>query len=270
MPAIQLSRLKIQVDELLDYFVEPYDFIRQLHVLFGFYADRTRRPGQSGKPKSLVKSYQISQQVMRRISSDIENYVIEDPENAIILAESLWRDGWFESRLVAISILGLLPIRHIDTVVMYMKEWGKDCRDDALLESLLKDGARKIISEVPDKFLPIVEEWLTDEETTIQKLGLRGLSSLVNNPKFDNLPIVYRFLSPMIKQTTSSLESDLLLVVRSLAHRSPLETAYFLKQSLSAPHKLGLGVIIRGSIDVFPPDVQDSLRVGLREQMRTK
>ena len=51
MPAIQLARLKIQITELLTNFDRPVDFLRELHTLFGFYADRTRRPGQSGKPK---------------------------------------------------------------------------------------------------------------------------------------------------------------------------------------------------------------------------
>ena len=50
MPAIQLARLKIQISELLRFFDSPPDFIRELHAIYEFYADRTKRPGQSGKP----------------------------------------------------------------------------------------------------------------------------------------------------------------------------------------------------------------------------
>ena len=54
MPAIQLARLKIQVTELLKYFSVPKDFLRELHAMLDFYADRTRRSGQSGKPRPLI------------------------------------------------------------------------------------------------------------------------------------------------------------------------------------------------------------------------
>ncbi len=106
MPAIQLARLKIQVTELLTHFQEPLDFLREFHSMLDFYADRTRRSGQSGKPKPLIRAYNVPRQVMRRIASDITPLVIADPENALLLADQLWGDGWYESRLLAIEILG--------------------------------------------------------------------------------------------------------------------------------------------------------------------
>ena len=268
MPAIQLARLKIQISELLTLFDSPSDFIRELHVIFEFYADRTRRPGQSGKPKPLIQAYNVPRQVMRRLYSDIASFVVEKPASGIELADHLWENNWFECRLLAINILGYLPIKHHDQVVDRLRKWGKSCKEDALIDALLQDGAIEIRREMPDDFLNLVEEWLSISDTSLQKLGLRAIPPLVENQKFDNLPVFYRLLAPLLRESSTALEVDLLKAIRALGNRSPQETTYFLKQNLIAPHKSGTAIIVRRCIDVFPIEMQAQLREVLRERMR--
>ena len=267
MPAIQLARLKIQTTELLTNFDRPTDFVHEMHLLLGFYADRTRRPGQSGKPKPLIQAYNVPKQVMRRIRSDIVEMVDADPESAQTLADQLWDNSWFECRLLAISILGMLPLDFSAFVVERLQIWGENCREDALLDALLDDGAANIRNQTPDAFQQLVEDWLSDGNTSLRKLGLRALPALILNPEFENLPVFFRLLAPLIRESASMLETDVITVVRAMGQRSPQETAYFLRQNLIASHKSGLTVIIRRSVDVFPPDLQDLLREMLREQM---
>lgn len=268
MPAIQLARLKIQVTELLTHFTEPADFLRELHAMLDFYADRTRRSGQSGKPKPLIQAYNVPRQVMRRIESDISPLVAADPKNTLALADHLWADNWFESRLLAIAILGMLPPDSTNVIVERLQVWGKDCREDALLDALLDTGAAPIRSEFPDEYFLLVENWLSSGDLPSRKVGLSALPALIQNPEFENLPALYRLLAPLVRDSASALETDLIGVVRSLGRRSPQETAYFLQQNLKAPHKTGLGVIIRRSLDVFPPELEESLRAVLRDRMR--
>jgi hypothetical protein len=83
------------------------------------------------------------------------------------------------------------------------------------------------------------------------------------------LPLVFRLISPFLREVSSALETDLLRVVRALAERSPNETAFYLQQIMTGPYKPGLTIIVRRSLDIFPQDLQDSLRVILREQMRS-
>jgi hypothetical protein len=268
MPAIQLARLKIQVTELLTNFTQPVDFLRELHAMLDFYADRTRRSGQSGKPKPLIQAYNVPRQVMRRIESDITPLVVADPENALFLADQLWLDAWYESRLLAIAILGLLPPEPANVIIDRLQLWGKGCREDALLASLLDDGAALIRSEFPDQYFLLIENWLTNGDVPSRKVGLRAMPALIQNPDFENLPALYRLLAPLVRESTSALEADLIQVVRALGRRSPQETTYFLQQNLKALHQSGLGLIIRRSLDVFPPELEESLREALRERMR--
>ena len=270
MPAIHLARLKIQVTELLVYFNSPVNFIRELHILLEFYADRTRRSGRSGTPKPLLRSYNVPRQVIRRIKSDSVQLIIENSQRALSLADHLWEDNWFESRLLAISILGLLPLEYHIQVGERLQQWGKNCREDGLLDQLLDEGAASIQEDNPDEYQLLVEEWLSASEISSHKLGLRALPALVLNPTFENLPVVFRLLAPLIRESTSVLETDLLRAVRALGKRSPNETAYFLRQNFIAPHKSGLAVITRRSLDVFPLELQKLLREVLREQMYTQ
>jgi hypothetical protein len=268
MPAIQLARLKIQVTDLLAYFDDPVGYMVEFHALLNFYADRTRRPGRSGRPKPLIQAYNVPRQIMRRIENDLRPFVATNPPGALELADHLWADPWYESRSLAISILGLISPEKPDFIVERLQTWGKSCREDALLDALLDIGAAGLRTENPDQFLSLVEFWLSDDDKTSRKNGMRALPALILMPNFENLPTIYRILSPLIREASSVLEVDLTRTVRALAKRSPQETAYFLKQNLIAPHKAGLTTILRRSLDVFPPDLEEMLRAELRERIR--
>jgi len=54
MPAIHPARMKIQVARLGEKIRQPEVFVRELHNLLDFYADRTHRPGQFGEPPPLL------------------------------------------------------------------------------------------------------------------------------------------------------------------------------------------------------------------------
>ena len=60
MPAIQLTRLRLQTAGLAESFANPQAFVRGLHDLLDYYADRTHRPGQSGAPAPLPTSVSLT------------------------------------------------------------------------------------------------------------------------------------------------------------------------------------------------------------------
>jgi hypothetical protein len=83
---------------------------------------------------------------------------------------------------------------------------------------------------------------------------------------FENLPAVYRSLGPALKKADKGLRSSLIEVVRSLAQRSPQETAFFLRQTLSKNKTRTLTQIIRRSLEEFPPEIEKSLRTALKSE----
>jgi len=151
---------------------------------------------------------------------------------------------------------------------MRLQDWGKTCKEEILLNPLLADGAARIREESPEVFLRLVETWLTDPDIRAQQIGLRALPALILNPDFENLPKVYRLITPFLREVDSVMETNLIGITRALAKRSPQETAHLLQQVLVGPHKTGISIIVRRSLDVFPLNIQHSLRIVLREQMR--
>ncbi|MFN2305053.1 MAG: hypothetical protein ACK2TV_15085, partial [Anaerolineales bacterium] len=59
------------------------------------------------------------------------------------------------------------------------QSWGRDCREDALLASLLDDGAALIRSEFPDQYFLLIEDWLTNGDVLSRKVGLRAIPALI-------------------------------------------------------------------------------------------
>ncbi len=101
MPAIQITRLRIQVARLLEHFDQPEQFGRSLADLLDFYADRARRTGKLTALAPIQKQYRVHPAVLKQINDDITPYCRERPEQAAALAEYLWHDSHYEPRLLA-------------------------------------------------------------------------------------------------------------------------------------------------------------------------
>ncbi|MBU0512518.1 MAG: DNA alkylation repair protein [Chloroflexi bacterium] len=264
MPAIQPARLKIEITKIIAHFSDPVEFVRSLHDLFDFYADRTRHPGRGGKPFSLVRAYNVHRQVLQQIEGDLAPKAAADPERALALADALWQENWLECRLLAIAILGEIPPDPPERVVERIQAWGRECGQDRQLDASLMVGLVQLRKETPELFLRILETWITSPDLASQKVGLRVLPPLVEDASFENLPAVFHLIAPLVRNVDTVLEVDLLGVLHALAQRSPRETAYFLRQSLIMSNRPGVTSLVWQSLRAFPPEVEASLRELLR------
>ena len=264
MPAIQPARLKIKVTQLLENFDSPLEFVRSIHNLFDFYADRTRHPGRGGKPFSLVRAYNVPRQVLRQIEGDLAPKAAVDPERALALADVLWQEEWLECRLLAIAILGEIPPDPPERVVERIQAWGRECGQDRQLDASLMVGLAQLRKESPELFLRILGDWITSPDLASQKVGLRVVPPLVKDASFENLPAIFHLIAPLVRNVDTGLEVDLLEVLHALAQRSPQETAYFLRQSLIISDRPGVTSLVWQSLHSFPPEIKANLRELLR------
>jgi hypothetical protein len=266
MPAIQLARLKIQSAELVSHFYDPAAFVRGLHDLLDFYADRTRKPGQAGEPPPLIKPYNVPPPVLRQVKTDLNPYVATDKDSALALCDTLWGEPYLECRLLAIELLGLIPPDPPDEVLERVNAWATPKIEDRLLNALVNKGLIEVSKRYPELFLSQVDEWLTSEEDLARRMGLKAISMMLEDRDFENLPKIFRLLAPLIRSSPSQLRPDLLDVIQSLAKRSPNETAFFLRQNLSVlEDNSGTAWLIRNSARYFPAEIQISLKNALRE-----
>ena len=121
--------------------------------------------------------------------------------------------------------------------------WCKENHEEALLDALAKHSLTMLQTENPNSLIAKAQEWIAAPQTksknkptqppaaviNLQKLGLRALMPMINDPKFENLPKIYNSLRPIFESPPKVLRPDLLDILRLLAERSPAETAYFLR-----------------------------------------
>lgn len=267
MPAIQLAKLKIETNHLAEKFYKPAKFVRDLHVLCDHYAERTRRPGQSGDPPPLLSTYRVPAPVLRQVVKELSAYIEADNSAAIDLADALWEEPYLEFRLIAASILGMIEPKPVDRLMGRLKAWTDSNTDDRLLTALMEVGLARLRQEQTEIYMEQIRSWLGNEVLFSQRLGLRALLYLLKSQSFENTPAVMRFIAPLVRSAPTRLRPDIVDVVEVLARRSPKETAFFLRQNLEVnTDNPNTAWIIRHSLSCFPVEIQASLRQAMRAE----
>jgi hypothetical protein len=83
----------------------------------------------------------------------------------------------------------------------------------------------------------------------------------VQDRDFVNLPPLFQIVTPIIKSAPLSIQGELLDVINAFAKRSPVETAYILRQILGSSTRSATVRIIRKSLPMFDPLTQEKLRI---------
>src|SRR4030042_5258072 len=252
MPAIQPARLKKQVSDLAGNFNQPVFFIRDLHALLDLYTDHTHRPGQAGEPSPLTATYKTPPPVMRQVWRELMPLIKQQPAEVLPLCGALWAEQNYDFQMLAARLLGQVPVSPPDPVIDRLHSWVNQGLDNRLLDGLFKYGLVRLQQDAPDRLLELVTSWTGSSDLLTQQAGLRALLSLINPSGPDNLPTIFRLLTPYLRIAPSRLRPDILTVLTSLAHSSPSETAYTLRQNLSAPNNPDTDWLIRQVLDVFP------------------
>jgi hypothetical protein len=268
MPAIQPARLRQQAALLAEYFDQPEAFIRSLHHLLEFYADRARRPGQSGMPAPLLQAYNVHPPVLRQILYELAPLAQAEPEQALILADAFWQWPYLEFRLLAAGLLGRVPASSAEPVIEMLQAWLGSAPELRLVDALLEDGLGTLRRQAPERMIKLIESWLSGSNGFLQHVGLQALRLVIEDREYVNLPVFFRLIQPWCRSAPSALRPYLLDVLRSLARRSPQETAFFLRQTLEMPENPDTAWLIRQVLGAFPEDARESLRAAAREGPR--
>jgi hypothetical protein len=265
MPAIELSRLKLQAGRLRDHFSQPPAFIRLFKDLMEFYADRTHRPGLAGSPRPLLHTYNAPPPVLRQVLLEILPLVPDNPEAAAALMDALWGYENLESRLLAVSILGALPVEAKEPVLERLEKWLPQA-EESLVDDLFGRGLARLRQEAPEAYLSLARRKLISERVIDRQHGLRALAALVTaDSRSDKLPEIFTLILPLTRSTPPALRPYLVRLLTALAKRSPPETAFFLKENLDFPDTPWMA---RRILPHLPNPQQEKLKQALRSSRR--
>jgi hypothetical protein len=267
MPAIQPARLKKQAVDLAAKFNQPASFIRDLRTLLDLYTDHTHRSGHVGEPSSLIGSYMAPAPVVRQVWNELIRQLKSNPESILPLCDALWVEPNYDLQLLAARLLGLIPIESPEPLIDRLHLWVCSGLDKRLLDGLLEYGMMQFHQNAPGQVLELISSWLTTSDHSLQHAGMRALLPLIADSGTENLPAVFRLLTPFTRIAPSNLRPDILAVLSALAHSSPNETAYFLRQSLASPDNPDTPWLIRQVLSEFPPETQMGLRMAIKRTL---
>ena len=263
MPAVQLNKLKQQINELIWKYTQPDEFLNCLHDLLDQYANRVYRPGEMVQNLYKGKIYNTPQVVLNQIIIELIPLINENPKRMLLIADSLWEDNYLETRKLGISILGSIPPVEFNSVLSRIQDWSKSADNKTITDILLLDGSKTIRQSNPDIWLDQISSWLKINEPETQIIGLKAMLPLIADNTFNDLPPLYSKIEHFFLQDSYPFQNELYLILDGLIKRSPIETSFFLKQILS------LGVtkdnlrLIRKFIPRFNIKTQDDLRTSI-------
>jgi hypothetical protein len=261
MPAIQITRLRIQVARLLEHFDQPEQFARSLADLLDFYSDRARRPGKLTTLEPIQKQYRVHPAVLKQISDELIAYCLEQPESAVALAERLWRDSHYEPRLLAAGILAALPAASVGLVTDKLVAWARPGEDRVLIDLLLKKTSAHLMETDPKLLRRVILTWLKDASIQQQSIGLRALCLYIQLIPADTLPEVFKMITPLPVKPASYLMSDLEALITALYQRSSGETLFYLEQLAAKRQTPEVKRFLRGCVNLVGEGDRESIRV---------
>jgi hypothetical protein len=264
MPAIQPARLKKQVSNLAGEFNQPALFVRDLHALLDLYTDHTHRPGQSGEPPPLIASYKTPPPVMRQVWHELMPRIKQQPADVLPLCDALWAESNYDMQLLAARLLGQVPVAPPDPVIDRLHSWVRQGLDKHTLDGLLTYGLARLQQDAPDSLVELVSSWMNSSDLPTQQAGLCALLPMISDSGNETMPSIFRLLTPFLRVAPSYLRPDILSILTALAHNSPSETAYLLRQNLSTPDNPDTAWLIRQVLDEFPQETQTGLRAALK------
>jgi len=259
MPAVQIARLKNEVAGLGNLFSRPIEFKRRLDHVLDFYADRVYRAGQTVPPPLLIPFYHIHPLVMQQIELELQRRCQEDETAAFALADLLWTDRHFETRQLAVFLLGQIPLDSPQPIFQRFQAWASPDEPAEILEMLFNRGSIRLRTEQSGMWLETIQKWLDSSSTALQNMGLQALLAVVNDRQFTNLPPAYRMISKFLHSPHTAVVRSLQNLLEALARRSPTETAYFLRQILGSPTPMTTIRMIRKVLPLLPAEGQANL-----------
>jgi len=266
MPAIELTRLKKQADELAGCFHQPAEFKRLLLDRLEFYADRVTRPGNMAKPAPLIPVFGVPDLFLQAVEQTLLKPVGDNPEAALLLIESLWMDPHLEPRLLAAALIGMVARIMPDEAANLLTQYCIPRENPLVQEALLQRSGVQLRAANMQVWVDLVERWINSVSIGQQLIGFRALRSVIEDHSFENLPVIYRIITLPIETTNRATIHDLESIIISLARRSPVETSYFLRQCYTRAGNPILSRLVRKVLPVFPADGQANLRKALQDQ----
>ncbi len=261
MSGVELAKFNQQLDRLAEHMAQPERFVHEFRDILEFYSDRTYRAGEKIKITLRMPSYHLPRIVMQNLQQFLENKIpASDPENAVRIADLLWKEPTIESKSLAAQVLGFVHATYPTTVIQIIEDWIREPIEAGLLKELMNKGTQTLRKEFEVAWLEEISTLLISTSNRQKITGLLAVLPLVQDDAFDNLPKLYEMLYPVVSTPSSSVLPELMDILNALIIRSPTETVSYLAQLINDTHHPNLLRAVRNILPEMDITGQTRLR----------
>lgn len=263
MPAVNPTRLKGQIEELLQFFYTPKVFQRRLQDLYSLYANRSLHRGDTPQPQPVSIMYHLPPPLVRQLQMDLKPHILKDPQAAFELGKELWGNTHFEIKQLALYILGNTPLEEPDLILEQLEICLDPDLDEGLKSTLFSIGTLTLQNKFPVQWENFLQSLLNHSDPKMIGLGIQGLQASLERENFNNFPMAFRLLSPRLQNPNSTNMEELENLIEKLTKQSPTETAFFLKQTLSISRSPETIRLIKRCLPLFTESIRQDLKSSL-------
>jgi hypothetical protein len=267
MPAIELTRLRTKIELLSQSYNSPRRFVKELTEFYQSYSDLTFQPGNLDPTAIVHPAFRTPVLFNHLVEQAFVRLPPENPESTLETIDLLWQVQKLELRQLAAALMGSLPCSCCSQVLERIRKWSTVYEDRGLIAFLHQKGTETLRREQPGLWIDTLKEWSQTTDPYLQKLAIQGLIPLVDDQDFNNLPLIFDLLYPLLRSLDQNLIFQLESALKAIAKRSEVETVYFLKQVIRSADEPILPRFIRRNLSYFSPASQNSLKLCLRENL---
>jgi hypothetical protein len=266
MPAIDLARLRRQVDGLGALSTDLPQLQAQILELFEFYRDRTRRPTAAARAADPGRrSLGVPRPVLRALARGLDEALPPSTEVRLTLADQLWGTALAESQYLAARLVGTVTGAGA-------ADWVAGCaagtESRAALKQLAGEALSSLRSDAAAELFVAIERWMRSENPRLRALAYFASAPLVEADGFQGIPDLLGLLESTLKDAGGFAQPALQELVEALARRVPPEAARMLIDELGRAIP-GIDQLVRLCAPAFPVFQRGRLERALSALRRT-
>jgi hypothetical protein len=264
MPAIEVSHVRARINLLTKLVDTPVQLVKELTQFYESYSDLTFQSGLFSVRAGDLPAYRTPVLMNRELETALLKFTAEAPQKILELIDLLAAKPQIEPRQLACSLLGNLNQKYYDEVTQRLSAWAHTADEPEDLIWMFKRGTARIRQNAPEMWLKMLQNWLESSDPTYRQIAVYGLTSMINDTSLASLPLIYKYLQPLLLESNVKIQPHLETILARLIEKSEKETLFFLKQVLRQAKSQTITRMVRRSLPLFSAESQDSLRIFLR------
>jgi len=269
MPAVPLNQIQAQIAELSWKYTRAPEYVEGLRDLFNQYGSLVFKKGQVTRKLRAYPSFHVPPVLMNQLEMSLIANHRRYPQASLALVDALWQEEMIEPKTLAAALLGRVDAGGPEPIMQRILLW---CQPDLhpLVQEVVFDHATLTLRErYAAVWLAQIEAWADHPTQTIQNMGLRAMLPLAKDRQFNNLPPLFRLLTPLVQSFTPDQQPVLAELLTALVRRTPVEMSFLLRQICQRGVSSASLRMLRRLLPIFPPHEQEQLRQAIKDASPT-